>query len=212
MSDPLTPAAAAVQAVEDVAKALHRIRDDLNTAIHLAKQAKTATDAWYNTVPHYGPLWDSRSDARYTADDVNKIVREVDYALKEIDRRVTRIQNRSQSQALTPAPEPEPKPEPVTPAYVERYVIERQPTVTICDEAHPVKLPRNQWTQGWKADGTYGTIKGYQCQGGEEHERWEWHVWDNERDDYAFMDCFYPTKKQAVQALADHLKTKEAGQ
>lgn len=68
-----------------------------------------------------------------------------------------------------------------------------------------MRVPRADWREGWRADGTYGTIKGYVCRGGETHYRWEWHVWDAVKDDYAAHE-FWPTKREAVRWLRGHLE------
>lgn len=57
-----------------------------------------------------------------------------------------------------------------------RYAVTYGEAWTICEAPHPVPLPRSKWHEGWKADGTFGLIKGEVCGGGEEHPYGCWDV------------------------------------
>lgn len=95
-----------------------------------------------------------------------------------------------------------------------RYQVYRDDAyMTECEEPHPVKLPRDEWTSEWDYDkGEMRTVKGYQCQGGAWHNYTRWNVWDKEAPglggDFAFGNSpgAYLTFKAAAEDLAAELK------
>ena len=110
-----------------------------------------------------------------------------------------------------------------------RFEVSRSPTFTECDNPHPVQIAREtRWKihdmihhqgQGVRlARMTFGNTfvdavldgkRGYFCEGGEEHWRDSWGVWDVAKDDYVPGGEDFDTKQDAVEFLEGHIKSNE---
>lgn len=95
-----------------------------------------------------------------------------------------------------------------------RYrVFEDTEFLTSCDEPHPVRLKRSEWTSEWSYEtGQMEVTKGYQCPGGETHNYTRWSIWDDVEDDYAFDDGpgAYLTLAEAGYGLAKGIELNKA--
>lgn len=107
------------------------------------------------------------------------------------------------------------------------FEVSKAPAYTECENPHPVQVGREardeirklyslgeqqRAMRKYGRDAFYAVLdgkRGYYCDGGAEHWRDSWGVWDVERDDYVDGANDFDTKREAVEHLEDYYRRME---